>query len=132
MIVSCVIDVISTMLPSLEVNVTALFVALDGVKDAVKVATLSTLRFKVVLSNLTPVTLTGSTISKSHVEVFPSAVAVIVAGPFAFAVTSPVDALISATVPLLLVHVTLLVVLVGFMVAVSVFFCPMANVIGPS
>jgi hypothetical protein len=105
----------------LLVHVTALLVALEGETVAVKVDFASLARVRLVLSRLTPVTVTAALTVTEQVAVWPPSfvVTVIVALPALTAVTVPFETL--ATEVLLLFHVIFLfVALVGATVAVSV------------
>ena len=115
-------------LVALLLQVTFLFVALDGVMVAVNVSVAPTNRLVEVLLRLTPVTGTVTVTAQVAVLLPSAVVTVIVAVPDATAVTFP-EVETVATLVLLLLQVTFLfVALLGATVAVSVSVAFGANV----
>ena len=106
----------------LLLHVTALFAALSGATVATSVAVSPAASSSTAfVFRVTPVTATGISTVTSHVAVLPpsTVVTVMVAVPFAFAVTTPFATV--ATAGLLLSHVTaLFVAFAGATVAASV------------
>ena len=109
----------------LLLQLTVLLVALSGETVALSVATSPSVRLRLVLSSVTPVTaITFADTVTEQVAVLSPAFAVIVALPAFTAVTLPPASTVATAVLLLLQLTVLLAALSGFTVAVSVALSP--------